>query len=164
MTDSTTGTPARRSYLFGLPAIFISIIFGSCSALYPVQVQKIAGADGPARNTEDIELLRDPPSRAYMEIARLSTESINYDNPGHAVARLRTVAADLGADALILEKRGVRQAAGAGSAGRVDGDFGFGPPMGGPAEPPPGVYHLASYASGTAIRWLEAESRPATAR
>lgn len=138
------------------------VTFASCSAIYPVNIQKLGGHHEP-NTSQTVEVLYEAPERSYIEIARLSTESINYDNPGHAVARLRTVAAEYGADAVIIEKRGTRAAHSFGTVGRVDGDFGFGPPVGGPGSPAGGGYNSASFAKATAIRWLDREnpaSRP----
>ncbi|MFN0206004.1 MAG: hypothetical protein ACKVS6_06785 [Planctomycetota bacterium] len=151
--------PFKKLIYLNLVVVFL----GSCSTIYPVQIQRFGSAHEP-NHSEVVEVLYETPERPFIEIARLSTESMNYDNPGHAVARLRGVAADCGADALIIEKRGTRQASSLGNVGRVDGDFGFGPPVGGPVTPASGGYNSASFAKATAIRWLDREnpaSRPA---
>lgn len=129
-------------------------MFVSCSALYPVRIQQTGAVGTPTRSADQIEVFQSDPARPYVEVARLSTESVNYDNPGHAVARLRTVAAEQGADAIILQKRGVRAATSAASIGSVDRDFGFGPPIGGPSQIAQAGYSPASFAEAIAIRWL----------
>lgn len=108
---------------------------------------------GRSKSWDLVEVYQTEPSRPFIQIARLSTESVNYDNPGHAVARLRTVAGEHGADAIILERRGRRAAGASVSISSVDRDFGFGPPIGGPTEAVSAGSAYASFAEAVAIRW-----------
>lgn len=143
-----------------IAAPILIIASTACSSFYPVRIQKFGAAAANARPADQVEVYHSEPSRPFIQIGRLTTESVNYDNPGHAVARLRAVAGEQGADAIIIERRGVR-AAGASSVGSVDRDFGFGPPIGGPSQSVSGGYSNASYAEAIAIRWTGADPEEA---
>jgi hypothetical protein len=139
----TLAAVSRAAVLLALLAL------SACSALYPVQVVRTGEPSGPPRPAQHVEVLFEAPQRKFLEIARLTTDSINYDSPGHAVARLREVAGELGADAILVEDRGTLVASAAAHSAQADERaFGFGPPP----SPSMGV---APYAKAVAIRWVE---------
>jgi hypothetical protein len=142
---SPRGAGARR--LAGLPAIVLAA--AACSALYPVRIERLGALAGEPRDAAHVEVLPAVPQREFVEIARLATESANYDSPGHAVERLRTVAGELGADAIVVHDRGIRAASASIAAPVTARDFGFRPePVAGGGGAP-----IASFAWATAIRW-----------
>ncbi|HKE02181.1 MAG TPA: hypothetical protein VKE69_14280 [Planctomycetota bacterium] len=123
-----------------------------CSSFYPVQVTRLGEPLGPPRGVEHVEIYSQSPPRPFVEVARLSTESANYDSPGHAVERLRKVAAEQGADAIIVEDRGARVASPGLAGSPMEQDFGY---IGGDSRltGASSGYSVASYARATAIRW-----------
>ncbi len=136
-------------------AILVLAIACACSALYPVDTIRY-GAPAAAREPVRVEVLTEAPRRPFAEIARLFTESRNYDSPGHAVQRLREVAAENGADAIVIETRGVRSVPSPGAPTGSPADFGFGPVLSNPAslDAPRAP---STFASAVAIRWLAPE-------
>lgn len=138
----------------GLPRIsplVLCAVGAACSYVYPVRIER-RGATAPARPAAHVEVLGEVPSRPFLEIARLTTESVSYDSPSHAVERLRSIAAEKGADAIIVERRGSRVAA-SGSVGLGHAiDFGYAPTSGDPVLAGGGGT-VSSFARATAIRW-----------
>ena len=136
-----------------------ALALAACSSFYPVRVTRLGDAGGPPQSVSHVEVWRDVPARPFVEIARLSTESANYDSPGHAVERLRRVAAEHGADAIIVQDRGHRSSGIAPNVLPLERDFGFSSTDAPPREPG-SAHSVAAYATAIAIRWREpAEDR-----
>jgi hypothetical protein len=126
---------------------------GACSTLYPVQIETLGAGPASPRKPQFVEIFEGKPDRNYVEVARLTTESMNYDSPGHAVDRLRTVAAEYGADAIIVTARGTRSGTPRYPGPSTDADFGFAHAVQG--NPYETGYSSACYARAVAIRWTE---------
>lgn len=127
-----------------------ALALSACSTVYPVSIERLEGGPAEPHSSDHVEVLWDSPSRPFVEVARLGTQSVNYDSPSHALSRLRSAAAELGADALLVEGIGIRPA-GVRSVGSHDPDFGFVPPVSGP--PSQLSYASEPYARGVALRW-----------
>jgi hypothetical protein len=129
--------------------------------MYPVEIETLSATTAPARDPRLVDVLHSMPTRPFVEVARLATSSMNYDSPAAAVSKLRYAAAELGADALIIEAEGTRAAAPTyPGTSNTDADFGFGPAV--PGAPQMLEYNATQFARGTAIRWTgPPESEPA---
>mgnify|MGYP003693682113 CR=1 FL=1 len=130
-----------------IPTLFLA----ACASMYPVEIETLSATTAPARDPRLVDVLHSMPTRPFVEVARLATSSMNYDSPAAAVSKLRYAAAELGADALIIEAEGTRAAAPTyPGTSNTDADFGFGPAV--PGRPNVGIQR-DPIARGTAIRW-----------
>jgi hypothetical protein len=137
------------------------VLTAACSSVvYPVSTQTFSAAPSHPRDPANVEVLTDIPDKPFVQVARLSTESVNYDSPGHAVERLKRAAAEHGADAIIIEARGTNPVGPNQSFSTTSADFGFGPAVQGQ----PGAYEYmpSQFARVLAIRWIDLEA-PASA-
>ncbi|HKE00531.1 MAG TPA: hypothetical protein VKE69_05940 [Planctomycetota bacterium] len=135
-----------------VPLVLLGL--AACSVLYPVRVENTGAPPAPPRPIEHVEVLAETPSRPFVEIARLATDSVNYDDPSHAVERLRRIAAEKGADAIIVERRGSRLASVGNSAISTAIDFGTAPTSGDPSVYGASGGTVSSFARVVAIRWI----------
>lgn len=145
-----------------LGLLLLGLAAGCSSMAYPVSTQTLSAPPSHPRDPEIVEVLTEiPDDRPFVQVARLSTESVNYDSTGHALERLRRSAAELGADAIVVEARGTSAVIPRRAFETTDADFGFGSAVQGP--PTPRDYVPSQFARVLAIRWIEetpARSRP----
>lgn len=86
---------------------FLFLLFVSgCAAAY-VDITKTAKGFHTATNASEVEILKIPPSRPFVELGTITAAYFELDHTAKMHNALRTEAAALGANAVILTEEGI---------------------------------------------------------
>ncbi|MGH7149605.1 MAG: hypothetical protein ACREIU_02845 [Planctomycetota bacterium] len=81
----------------------VPLLLLSCAEAPPVRIERASEVEYPAKRSPfEVEVLREPPSLPFVEVATLSAVGTYHQSTEDVLARLREHAALLGADALVL--------------------------------------------------------------